>query len=285
MNANEFLTPVGRLVSGDCFKGKTTDAEGNPLMIKSGPNAGKARTDYYFAIAIPKTDPGYEELKGKIYGEAKASFPNLFDAAGNCTNPNFAFKIIDGDSITPNSKGIKPCDREGYKGNWVLSFSGSFAPRCYSKGGESVLTDPESIKRGYFIRVYGSVRGNGATQQPGVFLNHSMIELIGYGEEIKTGPDANAVFGAKPVATLPPGATAAPVAPAQPIATPQTASAVPGPVVAPAGVTPAPDFLNNAPVPAAPVVPEVFNVQGVKYTREQLKAAGWIDEQINGLPK
>ena len=189
----EILTPVGRLVQGDCFEPQTTDAEGRPLVVKHGPNAGQPRVDYFMAIAIPKTDPGFDALYQTIYNEARQSFPSLFDAQGNCINPKFAFKVTDGDSQVPNTRGTKPCDREGFPGHWILNFSGGYAPKCYTAGGAELITDPNMIKRGYYIRIYGSVKGNGSQQQPGIFLNHSMVELVGYGEEIVSGPDGSAI--------------------------------------------------------------------------------------------
>ena len=53
-NLTQILTPVGRLVQGDCFEPQTTDAEGKPLLIKNGPNAGQPRVEYFMAIAVPK---------------------------------------------------------------------------------------------------------------------------------------------------------------------------------------------------------------------------------------
>lgn len=310
----EFLTPVGRLVAGDCFRGNDKDAEGNPLVYKTGPNAGQPREEFYMGLAIPKTDPGVSELYNKILMVAKQSFPSLFDAQGNCISPKFAFKVTDGDSQVPNGKGIKPCDREGYPGHWVFSFSGGFASKCYSTGGASVLTDPESIKKGYYIRIYGQIRGNGSMQQPGIFLNHNMVELVAFGDVISSGPDGSAIFGGAPVGALPPGASATPLAPATTISQglPGAAAAHPGiaapvaaiPAVQPslttaataatqgistpavAGVQPAPDFLNGPATNAAPVTPpapvvEQFSVQGNVYTREQLLGFGWSNEQIN----
>jgi hypothetical protein len=286
---------------GDCFTPQTTDAEGNPLIIKNGPNAGQPRVDYYMGLAIPKTDPTYgPEVWDKVHATARASFPGLFDAAGNCISPKFAFKIIDGDSQVPNTKGNKPCDREGFAGHWVLSFSGGFAPKCYTRNGEAVIVDPNGIKRGYYVRISGSVKGNGSQQQPGIFLNHSMVELVGYGEEIVSGPDGAAVFGAAPAAALPAGASATPIAPATPLAAPGAAPVAAAPVaaapVAAAPVAAAP--VAAAPVAAAPVAPAADFLTPVAaepmyldptgagpYTAAQLATAGYTPEAIAALPR
>jgi hypothetical protein len=290
-NRTDILTPVGRIVAGDVFKANTTDAQGRPLTIKSGPNAGQPRTEYYFALAIPKTDPSYDaEVMQKLQAAAKAGFPTMFDANGQCVRPDFAWKVVDGDSNIPNQNNTIPSSKEGYPGHWVLSFKGGFAPKVYSKGGESVITDPEQVKRGYYVRVYGSVAANGDMQKPGVYLNPNMVELVGYGDEINSGPDGAAVFGGAPAANLPAGASATPLA-GTPMATPSNMPAAPAAPAAapmPSNVQPAQDFLNPpaapvAPTSPAPAAPKTYNVGGQEYTAEQLKAGGWTDAQIATL--
>ena len=259
----EFLSPVGRIVAGDVWKGQEKDAEGRPLVVKTGPNAGQPRVSYYIGLAIAKNDPAWPALWTTIQGVAKAKFPHLFGADGNCTNPAFAFKVTDGDSTVVNTKGKRPCDREGYPGHWILNVSNGYAPTVYNTGGKEVLTDPNSIKRGYFVRVYGNIDGNGSSTQPGVYLNHSMIEFIAYGDEIHVGPDGS-VFGAKPAAQMPAGATSTPPGPQTTISTGQ-----PG-----AGATPPPPAQQS---------PKMYTYNGVEYTAEQLRASGWTDDQINSL--
>lgn len=316
MNPNnkitEILTPVGRLVAGSCFEPQTMDAEGKPLLVKNGPNAGQPRVEYFMAIAVPKTDPGFAEICGKILAEARASFPSLFDPAGNCISPKFAFKIVDGDSIVPNSRGSRPCDKEGYPGNYVMHFSGGYAPKCYSEGGKTIITNPDEIKRGYYVRIYGTCRGNGSQQQPGIYLNHSMVEMVAYGKEIISGPSGEAVFGAAPIrSTLPPGASSIPFAPATPLATPGAAPATPsfappaagapiqpafnflnppaGAVVAPAPLAPPPAMAAPAPMapPSSAPVPEMkfVTADGGKWTMAQLQAAGYTEAQVLALPR
>lgn len=292
-NKIDILTPVGRLVAGDVFKVNTTDAQGRPLTIKSGPNAGQPRTEYYFAVAIPKTDPTYNtEVLAKLQAAAKAGFPTMFGADGQCIRPDFAWKIVDGDSNVPNQNNTIPSTKEGYPGHWVLSFKGGFAPKVYTKGGEAVITDPEQVKRGYYVRVYGSVAANGDMQKPGVYLNPNMVELVGYGDEINNGPDGAAVFGGAPAANLPAGASATPLAGtpiAQAPAVPQNAPAVPGatPAAPMPNVQPANDFLNpQGAAPAAPTPPvaeKTYTIQGVQYPESALRAQGWTDAQLATL--
>lgn len=246
MAENDILTPVGRLVQGDCFEGQTKDAEGKPLVVREGPNAGKERTTFFMALAIPKTEPTYAALWAQIHGEAARSFPTLFDAQGNCSLSTFAFKVRDGDSTIPNQSGKRPCDLEGFPGHWILNFSGGFAPKVYRKGGQELVQSPEEVKRGYYVRIAGSVAGNGSLLRPGVYLNHSMVELCGYGTEIYSGPDP-ALFGESPAAALPAGASATPLAPTSP---------PPGAAAPVAGQTAFNVATGGPPMPGA-AVPEV----------------------------
>ena len=217
-----FTTPIGRLVRGSLYKPRTQDAEGKPLVIKSGQNAGQPRVDYYFEIAVPKapgqthwaTKPADWESNpvtaGRVYwGEAIWNQGHLSFPQGQAQWPSFAWKVTDGDSQVPNRKNKKPCDQIGYPGNWVIRFSSGFPPKIFNADGSQQIVQPDAVKPGYYVQVNGDVDGNGSQQQPGVFISHNMVAMAGYGEEIVFGPDpAAAGFGG---GALPPGASAVPV--------------------------------------------------------------------------
>lgn len=261
-----FTTTVGRLVAGSLYKGNDKDAEGNPLKIKNGPNAGQPRLDFYFALAIPK---GVEqhwaqtEWGQKIWNAAHAAYPQASQ------NPKFAWKITDGDSQVPNGKGKKPCEREGWARSWVLHISSGYAPRIVkARPGTNppaydAFVEQDAVKLGYFVQVNINADYNGSSQQPGIYLNHSIVCFSAFGDEIFVGPDASqAGFGAAP---LPPGATVTPPAGAFAASVPAAAPAplVPG-VPAPGAAFPAiPGAVAPAvmaapvPVPGAPVMAPV----------------------------
>ena len=296
MAKTDILFPTARLVAGNLYKPNTIDAEGRPLVFKSGANKDQPRVDYFFAIAIPKGSEQHwasTEWGAKIWAAGHAFMPT----AGQM--PAFAWKVTDGDSVIPNRKGKKPCDREGYKGNWVVSLSSSYAPRIYNRDGTAVITDPDAVKPGYYVQVFGNVDGNASQQQPGVFINHSMVALQAYGPEIVFGPDAAAVgFGG---GALPAGASAAPVggafAPAPlpaPVPTPAPMPHAPhvptAPPVSVATAVPAPNpaILAVPPVPApapAPAAPAKVMTPAAQHTYEAYIAAGWNDALLvaNGL--
>lgn len=271
MARQDILFPTGRLVGGNLYKPRTVDAEGRPLVYKSGPDVGKPREDFYFSLAIAK-NPG-EHWASTQWGALIWAAGHAFQPTAG-QNPKFAWKVQDGDSQVPNQKGKKNAERVGYPGHWIVSFSSAYAPRIYNRDGSSPITEVDAVKPGYFVQVLGDVDANGSTQQPGVFINHKMIALQAYGEEIVFGPDAASVGfgqGALPAgaSAVPAGALAAPPAPGVPGAPPAPPAAgvavppttpVPGATVAPpappspgVGVASAP----SAP-PATPAAPAVY---------------------------
>jgi hypothetical protein len=247
-------SPVGRIVMGSLYDPNTTDAEGKPLTIKSGPNAGQNRVNYFFALAIPKgSEPHWAHTPwGQIiWAVGNQAFPQAAQAQ------DFSWKIIDGDSRQPGKlfkgkPGKPPCENEGWPGHWILKFSGGFAPKVYVQEGAGYVqaTQKDFCKPGYFVEVAFSVEGNSSQTQPGVYLNHSMVCFRGYGQEIQFGPDvASAGFGASP---LPAGASMTPPAGAIPM--PQ-APGVAGAVPLVPGMMPAPGA--NVPMPGVPGLPSV----------------------------
>lgn len=214
----EFLTPVGRLVQGDPFEAQTKNMQGQPLMTQSGQPTQR----YFIAVAFPKTINGqpnaeFAALWQKLEATGRAAFPGL-----NLVGPwdpacRFSWKVMDGDGVDDNGK--PNSNKEGFAGHWVVKFSSSFAPRCFHAGHyapHEQIQDPKLIKRGYFVRVAGTVEGNGNAQKPGIYVNLSMAELAGQGPEIVSGPDAASIFGGNPVGQLPAGATPLPMHAAQP---------------------------------------------------------------------
>lgn len=239
----EILFPIGRMVGGSLYKGETKDADGKPLVFADG----SPRTSYSFAVAIPKgaeTHWNQTEWGRLIWAEGAEAAPNIHQT------PSFAWKVKDGDSAIPNKRGNKNCDQEGYPGNWVIWFSGSYAPKVFNKDGTQPIVEPDAVKPGYYIQVFGSVAFNKRNDSPGVYMNFSLVAFSAYGPEIELSstPDASAVgFGQT---ALPAGASAAPVGGmTQPPATAPTTSDAPPP--------PHTGYMDPPPPPvAAPFPPD-----------------------------
>lgn len=283
--SNQFLTPVGRLVQGDAMEPQTKDQQGNPLTVKTGPNAGQPTQRFFVALAFAKTDPGFAALRAQMTQVARTAWPQWFDANGNCTHPKFSWKIMDGDGVDDNGK--PNASKEGFAGHWVVKFSSSYPPKCFYVGRyqpNEQIQDKMAIRRGYYVRIGGTVEGNGNPQKPGLYVNLNMVELVAQGKEIVSGPDAASVFGAAPVSALPAGAIALPGQPAAVAAVPTPAMMTPqapAPVMpAPLPVAPVPAFTAPPPAAAAPVYQMTAKANGA--TRDQFIAAGqgWTDELL-----
>jgi len=304
MNEIRITSPVGRMVMGSLYVPKTTNAAGELLVFKKGPNKGQPRVNYFFALAIPKGGERHwaETSWGQqIWNAGHQAFPN---AAGS---DDFSWKITDGDSTKPGKlykgkPGRAPAENEGWPGNWVVKFSGGYAPKIVqfdtklNKFVEIIQTD--FIKPGYFMEVLFDVAKNDG-ESPGMYIKHKAVCFRAYGTELSFSSVnvEEAGFGAS---ALPAGASMTPPAGAIPMPATPTPSAPP-PVPAPVPSVPAIPVIPNVgfvqvpppavpavpvappPVPAAPVHQMTALAQGASY--EACIAAGWTDATLvaNGL--
>lgn len=294
------LFPAGRLVQGDLYKPQTKDQQGNPLVIKTGPNAGKPTQKYFFALAIAKA-PGEGHWANTAWGKLIWDAGHLAWPQGQAQAPTFAWKVEDGDNAVPNKVGRKNCDREGFPGHWIVNFSSTFAPKIYNTAGEPI-NEVGAVKTGYYVEVMGSITSNENSSNPGMYVNHNMVALRGYGAEIVSGPDPKAVGFGK--SALPAGASAAPTgaaanfpaaAAAAPQAAPPPPAAAPVAMAAPppqTAVAPSPSFIAppapgaGAPPPpaaAAPPPPAAGPQMTAKAAGQSYAAfiaAGWTDANL-----
>lgn len=266
----DFTTPVSRLVGGSIYEPKTTDHEGKPMVVKSGPNAGQPRVSYDFAIAVPKvagqTHWSQHAFFSPVWAFGHAAYPQ-----GQAQIASFAWKVIDGDSTVPNKSLKRPCDNEGYPGHWVVWFSSGTAPTVWNSDGTAQILEAGAVKNGFFVQVQGNVAPNNSEQSPGLYWNHFRLALAAYGPEISYGPSVGeAGFGQG--VQLPPGASTAPVAaafsPAPPPPVPGAPLVPPPPVPALAPPPPLP-----VPVPAGPQPTE----KGKAVDLAAMRVGGWTD--------
>jgi hypothetical protein len=303
------ITITGRFVQGGLTLQPKKDNDGKPVLDKE---SGKPIEECFLAIAVPKNDPLFPQYWAAYNAQARASFPQLFDAAGNCTHPRFAWKLQDGDGIDKNGKSVK--DKPGFAGNYVFKTSSRYAPRCYIKdshGNMTLLENPAAmIKKGYRIAVSIQIDGNGVAATgsgaavPGLYASANLVLFVAPDEEIISGPDPSEAFAG--VATQMPSAAGVPVGvpvgvpsgltppalPGAPAGMPSLPGAttappaLPGAVAAPAtppmpgAAMPTPPMPGGAiPLPpATPTYTMTASAQGA--TREQLHALGWTDDAL-----
>lgn len=275
--SNNFTSPTGRLVFGDAFKPSPVLDDNKKQKID--PVTGAGLVEYVVGVAFNKQDPAWLAFKAELRQADRAAWPNFFQPNGELVpGVQFFDKIVDGDGR--NKKGELRSSREGFAGHEVVTFASRFAPTCHAfENGRWVqITDPNAIKRGYYIRVDGTTATNNSQQSPGMYRNLNMIALIGYGQEIIGGPDANERFGNAPP-PLPPGASMTPVAPVAPMpavpnAPPTSTTQYPTNPPAPAYA----GYMAPPPAPAAPVARVMLPAATAAY--EQYIAAGWNDDQL-----
>ena len=254
------LTPPGRLVMGSLYTANTKNMQDEPLKDKEG----NPRREFWFNIAIEKKGElhwNQTEWGKIIYDLAVKSYPG-----GQFKSQNFSWKIIDGDSTEVNTEGNRPCDREGYKGHWVLRFKSGFAPILLNEDATPFLLPTGAINCGDYIQVFGNISPNNSTLQPGIYLNFTHVAFMAYGQKIVTTVDPKSIgFGG----ALPTGASKTPVM--QGIAQPSH--------------TPAPTYTSPTPPPTQPSPPPYTGVlqpkimlpaaNGIPY--EAYVKEGWTD--------
>lgn len=285
-----FTTPVGRIVQGDAFVAQTKDQQGNLRVVKSGPNVGQPAPQFFIALSFPKMDPRnpavpnaeFEAFHAMLDRVARTEWPHLFPTPGApCVNPLFTIKVKDGDGRDRNGK--LNSEKEGFAGHWVVSFASAYAPKVVhatSPGVWTTLTDPASIKRGYYARIAGSTSSNENPANPGLYVNLDMIEFVAYGPEIVSvgGPDAATAFATP--AVMPAGASATPLA---------SGGAMPGATLPPGYsghlevVAPPPPASYVAPPPPPPppasaIIAMTPAANGLSY--EEYIKGGWTHAQL-----
>lgn len=201
--SKEILTPTGRLVQGHPMERNVVIDSKTRLPVMEDDGVTK-KTSIYLAIAIAKgaeTHWNQTPWGAEIWAAGNEGWPT-----GEWGAADFAWKVTDGDSAIPgkpyNGKpGRAPNTFEGYPGHWVLKCTTYFSVPCYHPGKyepHQVMQQPNAIKRGDYIRMALSVKGNSPSLSPGVYVNAQMCELIRAGIEIisENAPDPGATFGA-----------------------------------------------------------------------------------------
>lgn len=300
------VMPTGRIVAGHPLVAQ--QVKDNHGAAKIGKD-GQPMYQYYFGYAIPKQGEQHwsQTAWGQlIYNEGAQAFQR-----GEYQSPTFAWKITDGDSPIPNKKGKIPNQQEGYAGHWILNLSTSLPFACYKLNSQfgtlTECTSDKDFKRGDYGRVTIVVKGNadanGNAQTPGVYLNPVAFCMDKEGTAIVGDSvynvDATAAFGGT-VQAAPqmqaPNMGVPPMQQMQPPAAPQMQAPVNQQMQPPAagvppttpnmGVPPNTSYMQPPAAPQAQVQAEVkYTLNGATYSEAELKANGWNDVQIQGLPR
>jgi len=298
----KYTSPIGRIVQGNGLVG-------NPQFVgdTQTPKLGKAGTqlvNWYVTVAFDKANPKTGEMVAAIQTEAARLFPALFPYgyqpaaradvqppinAGGCIRNDFAYKLIDGDGYDANGKAHS--GKEGWKGCWILKIS-TYAGAMRIVNGlnnnapiTEVGNESGKIKTGDFVICCLDIGSNGwtgkADSKPGVFMNPDLLQLVGYGDAIVSGPNPDEMLKGAAAAAggyVPAGMSTTPPVAALPGA---SVPSLPAPL-APAGSAGA---LPSIPAPAAlvPAAPQYVispEAAAAGHTKESLNAAGHTDDSL-----
>ena len=267
----EILLPVARMIGGSVYNPKPDlDELGNPILDNK---TGKPISNFNIGIAIPKTEPDWKlSAWGAIIKSiAEMAYP------GQILSPTFSWKITDGDSIIPNKANRRPCDQNGYAGNWIMWLSQRWAPSLCDIKGVPLKTE-NVIMPGDWVQVYCSVAPNqprpGKSHTPGVYINPMAVAFVGYHSD---GRIVQAAIDVKAVAWggtgIPAGVLSTPVGNDDvPNYVAPTAAPAPAPIPTPAPAPiPAPNFLHPA---------HQMTAAASGFSYEQMIQAGWTDELL-----
>ena len=276
----DFTTPLGRSVGGAIWEKLKSEYDGEVKKIKSGPNEGQDMEQYVIVLAIPKDDPEVDTFRSLVHDTAQRDFPALFDGDGNLKNPNtdFAFKYRDGGSEEPDANGNKPCDKEGYLGCWVFTFTTMREIKRVGPGGLTDIIDKDKLKIGDWVRIAGSMVGNGQQgRTAGIYLNLGAVEFQEKGKAISGGGvDAKKAFATAPQGKAP--AKAAPAAPGK-----KAAPAAPGKAAAPKPPPPAHEEILDTPRTLDERLSQELRDAGT--TWQDMVDQGWTEETAIASPE
>ena len=271
--SDTITTPKGRIVGGSVFKGSSRDFYNNERPLRDG--APDVR--WHFALAIPKTDPGWHAVLGLLNRVAHEGFPGIVDANGNLgahLNGKFAWKYEDGDAPKYDDKGVQLPIRSGYPGSWILKINNLEMVPCFDAAGNHIA--PDTVKLGFYAQLQIYVKANGLqTDNRGIYVSANGLRLISGepGDIIETHATYDQMFGADTQGPPAPGTSRAPATNQAP-ATTNTPPARDG-FAANAGAS-TPPVPNSAPaVPGRTMLPKAKDS-----TYENFIAQGWTEQML-----
>lgn len=190
----QILLPPGRIVEGNVYKSSNVGLNG---QIKPKP-------EFYFAVAIAKSEPRLGEVFAAYINEARTGFAAVQQILGRIGqqinfNNGFAWKIADGDAQDRR-------ERSGQAGCWIFKIKTTWDVRVVDA--QNLPIAPALLRTGFWCDVLVNLAPNGKTDHTaGLYVNPVFARWLfpGYGEEIFPGPQASVVMGAAP-SQLPPGA-------------------------------------------------------------------------------
>jgi hypothetical protein len=205
----ELQLPVGRLLTGDLYKGVPVMDDRTKQPVLDG--QGAPRIAFKASIGIAKgTEQHWSQTEwgAKLYSEGATSWP----APGNqYLTPSFSWKIHDGDQPWINDAG-ETVESPERKGHWIVRMSRTWAPLLCDSEGKTLVQDG-AIYPGCFVQAVITAVSNKSPKTPGIYVNPEVVALIYHGERLNHArvDVSKYKFGG----AMPPGASVTPLAGAQ----------------------------------------------------------------------
>jgi len=190
------VSPPGRIIMGDLTSVDKTDHLNN---LKPENQWNK-----FFAIAIPKSDPNVGNFLNAVQQHAAAGYQQnaaVMARVQQGLGSGFSWKIDDGDAVDAAGSHIVKNDHA--RGCFVVKFSTTLLDKPEACSRENQPIDPAIVKRGYWVDVAMSTSINGKPDNTaGIYINPNTVRLLGYDDEITSGPSAEQQFANAPAANV-----------------------------------------------------------------------------------
>lgn len=209
--------PAGRMVQGDLYKANDTDFVTRQKRVYPAGHrlAGQPKITYFFALAVKKNGEQHwaqTPWGQQIYQFTQQAWPvDPRTGVSPIQRPDFAWKIEDGDSTVPNKNNRINARTEGFAGCWIISFSSVYPPKIITTD-FAPITEPNAVKRGFWIEPVGTVDTNESQGNPGIYINGEFVMFRAIDKEISGMVDPRSIQGfgqsALPAGITPVGAGA-----------------------------------------------------------------------------
>lgn len=201
------FTPGGRFVMGSFTQKQDKDMDGRPIPPED--------QEFFFGLAVPKNQPGMDELLGTLWNYAAQGYqqnPAVMNQINQGLSArDFSWKVEDGDIAKPDRKTGQMRDIPEYmKGCYIIKFKTKYPfGACDAQGND---INPGDIKIGDYGDVMFAVGINGRVDHnAGIILYPNAIRRLGFGDAISGQQSASSAF-ANRQAQVPTGASPNPTA-------------------------------------------------------------------------
>lgn len=189
-NLTNLYTGRGRFIQGDLDKKQDKDYENKPIAPED--------QEYFFAVAVPKTDPNVGGVLGQLHGLASTAYQGhagIFAQVNQgLAATGFSWKVEDGDVPTHDPQTGQPKPIPEYKqGCYIFKFKTRYEFGACDAQYNNI--DRAAIKRGDYVDVMFTASPNGRFDgNAGIILYPNAIAFLDAGEAIAGAVNAADAF-------------------------------------------------------------------------------------------